>query len=103
MFHEKNKNEVNELLKLMEENTDKYKIDNKIKNIIYNKSKSIIDHDLWYSKNDRELIYQKACELKFLSKKQKNSLSYSSINYDDDNCYNYDDGATSDEDRRWCD
>ena len=43
MFHEKNKNEVNELLKLMEENTDKYKIDNKIKNIIYNKSKSIIE------------------------------------------------------------
>ena len=90
----KNKQEVNEvLLQFTKESV--------CKQTLYNRCKSIVDHDEWYTELQRRQIYQEALKCTFFSKKQKNSLAYSSIiNYDDEY---YDDGATSDENRRWCD
>ena len=101
-FANKNKIEINEVLELLNTYKNKTIIDHNIKNKIYNRCKSIIDHDEWYSDDDRNSIYQTACNVSFFTEKQKNALSYSSIvkNYNEEYVY---DGATSDEDRRWRD
>ncbi len=91
---EKNKQEVNEVLQQFSSNPT-------CKQKLYNRCKSIIDHDEWYTGKERQQVYLEASKCKFFSKKQKNSLSYSSIVKRDEEYY--DDGATSDEDRRWCD
>ena len=98
----KNKIEINEVLKLINLYKNNKIIDNKIKNNLYNRCKSIIDHDEWYTVEDINIIYENANKLYFFSKKQKKSLTYSSIIK---NIYEgpYDDGATNDEHRRWCD
>ena len=83
-----NKKEVNEVLELIN---------------LYNICKSIIDHDKWYTEEDIDIIYENACKLPFFTNKQINSFSYSNILNNNDDEYNYDDGETSDEDRRWCD
>ena len=98
-----NKIEFNEVQKLINLYKNNKIIDNKIKNNLYNRCKSIIDHDEWYTVKDRHIIHKNACNLYFFSKKQKKSLLYSNIikkDSDDDYCS---DGADSDENRRWCD
>lgn len=104
MYTEKNAEDVNSLCSLIEEYKNHRKVPPKINNKIYNKAKFIIDHDRWFSQKVREMIYEKVSRLQFITKKQKATLGYSSLGgslYDDDYCY--DDGANSDEDRRWCD
>ena len=98
-----NKTEINEVLKLIDLYKNNKIIDFKIKNNLYNRIKSIIDHDEWYTDYDRKMIYENAAVLSFLSNKQKKSLSYSSIIKKYDNSADYYDDADSDEDRRWCD
>ena len=98
-----NKKEVNEVLELINLYKNSKIIDNKIKDNLYNRCKSIIDHDKWYTEEDIDIIYENACKLPFFTNKQINSFSYSNILNNNDDEYNYDDGATSDEDRRWCD
>ena len=94
---EKNEQEVKEVLLQLTMDT----MDSVSKQTLYNRCKSIIDHDCWYTKQQRDQIYQEALKCKFFTKKQKDSLAHSSIG---NNEYEYeDDGADSDEDRRWCD
>ena len=93
---------IDDMIKYIDENKNNFNLDNKTKNLIFNKITSIIEHDHWYSTKERELIYRKSCELYFLTKKQKGVLS-GCLSYKGDDDYNYDDGANSDEDRRWCD
>lgn len=91
---EKNKKEVNEVLL-------QFSSDSICKQTLYNRCKSIIDHDEWYTEEQRHQIYIEASKCTLFSTKQKNSLSYSSIIKHEDE--DYDDGATSDENRRWRD
>ena len=103
----KNYQEFNDVCELMDKYKNELQIDVKTKNKIYNRAKSIIDHNWWYTDKQRQLINQKASVLHFFTKKQKKALTFSSIqknneNYEKNN-ERYDDGATSDEDRRWCD
>lgn len=89
-FTEKNKKEINDVLQFIEDNKNEINIDNKIKSILFNRMKSIVVHDLWYSKTDREKISKKACELYFFTKKQKESLKYSSLgNYEDEGDWSF--------------
>ena len=102
-FANKNKIEITEVLQLLDACKKKINIDHNTRNKIYNRCKSIIDHDEWYKNEDRNNVYQAACNLSFFTEKQKDALSYSSIINSDNEEYIYNDGATSDEDRRWCD
>lgn len=92
-----------DMIRYIDENKNNFDLNNKTKSILFNKLKSILDHDHWYSLDERKQIFNKSCELYFLTKKQKkvlsNSLSHNSYDDYEDN----DDGAYSDEDRRWCD
>lgn len=92
-----------DMIRYIDENKNNFDLDNKTKSILFNKLKSILDHDHWYSLDERKQVFNKSCELYFLTKKQKkvlsNSLSHNSYDDYEDN----DDGANSDEDRRWCD
>ena len=91
------------MIKYIDENKKNFDLDNKTKINIFNKLKSILDHDHWYSINERKQIFNNSFEFYFLTKKQKkillNSLSHNSYNNYQDNY----DGADYDEDRRWCD
>ena len=87
--------------------------DNITKQQIYNRIKKVIDHENWYSNEQINLIQNKSKELLFFTKKQREALTishrmhainlnHSISNYDQYYC-DQDDGANSDEDRRWCD
>jgi len=102
-YNKINKIEINEVLNLINLYKNDEIIDLKIKNKLYSRCKSIVDHDDWYSVEDINIIYKNASQFKFFSNKQKKSLSYSSMIKNKDEEYDYDDGANSDEDRRWCD
>ena len=100
-YQEENKKLLNEIIQLIDENKYKPKMNNKLRNHIFNKAKFIIDHDYWFTNNEICNIQNKCYELKFLTEKQKSQLSFSSIQKQE---YDYcDDGANSDEDRRWMD
>ena len=101
LLKEKNRQEVQDVIKRMKE----YKFsvhDPKVKNSLYNRCKSIIDHDFWYSEIDRTTVAKIANETLTLTPKQKAALKCSCIKPRDEDDY-FSDGANSDEDRRWAD
>ena len=89
-FKEQNNKEITEVLQLIQDNKHNYNVDNKIKNIIYNRIKSIIDHDLWYTKDQILQIQNKIGDLYFLTKKQINALKESSLSINSDEDANED-------------
>ena len=97
-----NKKEVREVLELIDSYKSNTNIDAIAKNRLYNRCKSIIDHDEWYTEEQMNSIYDNASTLTIFSKKQKRSLMYSNI-VKREEYYDYDDGANSDEARRWRD
>lgn len=60
-----------DMIRYIDENKNNFDLDNKTKSILFNKLKSILDHDHWYSLDERKQIFNKSCELYFLTKKQK--------------------------------
>ena len=91
-FSTKNRQEVNDVNKLIDDAMANKYIDNKSKSQLYNRIKSIIDHDHWYSKEDIEQLYNKAQKCLFFTYKQKKSLEYSSLierESDEDIDYSY--------------
>ncbi len=83
-YKENNKQEVEEVISLLESYKQIKKLDTKKKCSLYNRCKSIVDHDDWYTKEQRNLIYHHANEISFFSKKQKSSLGHCSIVQPDD-------------------
>ena len=60
-----------DMIKYIDENKNNFDLDNKTKSNIFNKLKSILDHDHWYSLNERKQIFNKSCEFYFLTKNKK--------------------------------
>lgn len=92
-FKQKNDDEVKDVLRLLDEYSNKGFIDNKAKNMLYNRIKSIIDHDEWYLEKNRKEVRDKAKMVKFFTQKQKSSFDVSNIRHHEDDVFTWEDGC----------
>lgn len=93
LIKQKNNEELKEVLDIL-----KYSfVEHKDRNRLFQRLKNITDHDHWYSKEEREELYQEACLCNWFTEKQLKALSKSSLKERNEELYDYDDSNDSDD------
>lgn len=80
--------DISDLKKMIRENTNP---DNGMRSRIYSLAKNIIDHDRRYTKKELTNVRTIMSTLPYITKKQKTSLKRSSLQDNDDDCYDSED------------